>query len=129
MNNNAPRADGWLNSLRRAGDSLLGLAQSRFELFAAELQEEKLRALTTIAWVVVALVLVAAGLLVGLGALAIYLWDIARYFGLAGLALVTMAAGTGILLAIRRRLQNGPAPFSETINEFRKDRECLGKDN
>lgn len=129
MDESAHKAGGWLNSLRRAGDSLLGLVQSRIELFAVELREEKLRDLNLLVWLVVALALVVAGLLVGLGALAIYLWDIAGYLGLVGLALATLAAGAGILLGIRRRIQNGPIPFAETIDGFRKDRECLRSDN
>lgn len=128
MDDNPGKTGGWLHSLRRTGDSLLGLAQSRFELFAVELQEEKLRALDIIVWLVVALALGVAGLLVGLCALAIYLWDIAGYFGLGGLALVSLAAGAGVLWSIRRRIRNGAVPFAETIGEFRKDSECLRND-
>ena len=40
MDQSAHNAGGWLNSPRRTGKSLLGLAQIRFELFALELQEE-----------------------------------------------------------------------------------------
>ena len=120
---------GWLNSLRRTCDSLVGLAQSRFELFTVELQEEKLRTLNLIFWLFVALTLGVAGLLVGLGALAIYLWDVAGYFGLVGLALMALAAAAGVWGNIRRRIRNGPAPFAETIAEFRKDRECLHRRN
>jgi uncharacterized membrane protein YqjE len=125
MDESAHKAGGWLNSLRHTGDSLLRLAQSRFELFAVELQEEKLRALNVVVWLVVALVLGAIGLLVGLGALALYLWDIASYLGQIGLALAALAAAVGILWGIRRRIRSGPIPFAETIGEFRKDRECL----
>ncbi len=81
----------WSDSLRRSGNSLLGLAQSRFELLAVELQEEKLKALSTITWLVVAFALVVAGLLVAIGSLALYLWIAAGYLGLIGLALGTLA--------------------------------------
>lgn len=94
-----------------------------------KLQEEKLRALNLIVWLVVALALVVAGLLVVLSALAICLWGIAGYFGLVGLALATLAAGAGVLWAIRGRIRNDPTPFAETIGEFKKDRECLRNDN
>jgi uncharacterized membrane protein YqjE len=129
MDESAHKAGGWLNSLRRTGDSLLGLAQSRFELFAVELQEQKLRALKLMVWLVVALALVVAGLIVGLGALAIYLWNIAGYWGLIGLALTSIGAGAGALWRTHYRIENGPTPFAETIGEFKKDRECLRNDN
>lgn len=129
MDEREPKTDGWLDSIRSSGDSLLGLAQSRLELFAVELQEEKLRALTTLMWLVVAVTFVVTGLLVGLGALALYLWSLAGYLGLVGLSLLTLATGAGIVWRIHHRIQNGPAPFAETIGEFRKDRECLRKDH
>lgn len=128
MDESPHKSGGLLNSLHRIGDSLLGLAQSRIELFAVELREEKLRDLNLLAWLVVALALVVAGLLIGLGALAVYLWDIAGHFGVAGLALATVASGAGMLWGIRRRIQHGPIPFAETIDGFRKDRECLRQD-
>jgi len=124
MKVDAHQADGWLHSLRCAGDSLLGLAQSRFELFAVELQEQKLRALRLLAWLVVALALIVAGLIVVLGALAIFLWNVAGYWGLVGLALASLAAGAGALWRTHHQIENA-TPFAESIAQFRKDRECL----
>jgi uncharacterized membrane protein YqjE len=116
---------GWWASLRRIGDSLLGLVQNRFELFAAELREEKLRAVSLLLWLGGALALGAAGLLVGMGALALFLWEAAGYVGLAGLALAALMSAAGIVWTIRRRIHTGPGPFAETIAEFKRDRECL----
>jgi uncharacterized membrane protein YqjE len=128
MEGGEPHTDGWRDSLRRMGGSLLGLAQSRFELFAVELQEEKLRALDTLVWLVVAFALLVAGMLVGLGTLAFYLWAVAGYGGLVGLAIVLIGAAAALLRSIRLRILRGPTPFAETITEFRKDRECWTKD-
>ena len=128
MDESAHKADGWLNSLRRAGESMLGLMQSRIELFAVELQEEKLRLIGTIVWLVIALALIVAGLLVGLGAVTLYLWDVAGYFGIVGLALALLTAGASVLWAIRRQIRSNPVPFAETISEFDKDRKCLRGD-
>jgi len=119
----------WSDSLRRSGNSLLGLAQSRFELLAVELQEEKLKAVSTITWLVVAFALVVAGMLVGIGSLALYLWTAAGYLGLIGLALGTMALGFAVLWGVRRQIRNGPLPFGESMSEFRKDIECLRDEN
>jgi uncharacterized membrane protein YqjE len=116
----------WRDSLRRTGDSLLGLAQNRIELFAVELQEAKLRALNMLVWLVVALAFIVAGVLVALGALALYLWQVAAYFGLIGLALVSLAAGAGLLWFVHNRIRTSPSPFSKTVEEFKKDRTCLG---
>ena len=64
MSDDAPKSEGWLEALRRSGDSLLGLMQSRLQLFAVELQEEKLRAINLFIWLSVALALGMAGVLV-----------------------------------------------------------------
>jgi len=127
MNENAAHADGWFDSLRRIGESLLALIRSRFELFAVELQEEKLRLMNLLLWLGIAMTLGAAGLLVGIGALAVWLWNSAGYAGLIALALVALAAAGGILLGVRRQIKSGPPPFAGTVAEFRKDSECLRK--
>ena len=129
MDEASEKSDGWQHSIRRAGDTLLGLAQNRFELFTVELQEEKLRALDVIVWLVVALALIVAGLLVGLGALALYLWRVAGFLGLIGLALVTLGAGAALVRKIHNQIRNGPGPFAQCLDEFRKDRECLKDGN
>lgn len=116
---------GWFDGLRRMRDSLFSLARSRAELFAVELQEEKLRLLTLLVLAAVGLVLGAIGLLLALGTLAIWLWETAGYAGLTGLALGTLFASGCLLLTVRKRIRRGPRPFAGTLSEFRKDYECL----
>ncbi|MGD0209036.1 MAG: phage holin family protein [Verrucomicrobiota bacterium] len=128
MNETATHTDGWFDSLRRTSESLLALIRSRFELFAVELQEEKLRLINLLLWLGIAMTLGAAGLLVGMGALAVWLWNRAGYAGLIVLALAALAVAAGILLDVRHRINRGPPPFAGTVAEFRKDSECLRKD-
>jgi len=125
MSDNESKSLGWLESLRRSGDSILGLAQNRFELFTVELQEEKLRAINLLIWLAAAVALGIAGVLVLVAVLALVLWEIAGYLGLVGLGLISLFAAVGILWSLHCRLQTSPTPFSTTIEEFKKDRECL----
>jgi uncharacterized membrane protein YqjE len=122
-----PKPDGWTETLRRSGDSLLGLVQSRLELFTVELQEEKLRAINLLIWLTIALALGVAGLLVAVGALAIFLWNTTGYLGLIGLAVLTLASAAGLLWWLRQRLETGVTPFNTTVTEFKKDREWLSR--
>ena len=122
------QSGGLLEKLRRIGESLFALARSHAELFAVELQDEKLRLLNLLVWSGVALTLGVAGLLVAIGTLAMWLWDAGGYLGLIGLTLVSLAGAVALILSIRRRIQLGPTPFAETIDEFRKDAACLRKD-
>jgi uncharacterized membrane protein YqjE len=125
MSDTPPITGGWFESLRRIGGSLSALLRSRFELFTVELQEEKLRLLNLLVWLGLALALATAGIFVAIIALAFWLWEVAGYAGLIGLAAVALAAALGILWTIRRKIQTGPAPFAQTVAELRKDGECL----
>jgi len=117
--------DGLLTSAKRIGQSLLALLHTRVELFAVELQEEKLRAIRMLVWLTVALALGVAGILVTVAALGIFLWEKAGYFGLVGLAIVTLAGAAALLWILHRRILSGPDPFAATISEIGKDLECL----
>ena len=118
---------GIMESTRRLGNSLVGLLQTRAELFAVEVQEEKLRAVRLLVWVAAAIALGVAGLLVAIGGLALLVWEMAGYWGLAGLAAGAIGLAAIILWIIHRRVTHGPAPFAGTVAEFRKDAECLKK--
>lgn len=114
---------GWLDALRRLRDSALGLARTRVELFAIELQEEKLRTINLFAWIGAALTLGVAGLLALIGTLALYLWQVAGYAGLSGLALILLTGSVIIFWRVRRAVLEGPPPFAATVAEFQKDLE------
>ena len=120
-------AGGIMESVRRLGNSLTGLLHTRAELFAVELQEEKLRAIRLMVWVAVAITLGVAGLQVAIVGLAIFFWDLAGYWGIAGLAAIVLGLAAIILWNIHRRITRSPAPFAGTVAEFRKDAECLKK--
>ena len=120
---------GVLASLRRMGDSLLGLAQTRVQLFALEVQSETLRRLDLLLRLGIALAVGAMGLMVGTAALAIYLWRTAGYAGLLLAAGVLVGLGAILVWRLREATRKGPLPFAETIAEFEKDRACFrGKD-
>ena len=118
-------AAGTFDSVRRIGTSALGLLQNRLSLVAVELQEEKLRVISLLMWVGVALLLAAAGIMVAIAALALFLWERAGYAGLIGLALAALAGGFVMVLWVRRHVMRGPQPFATTVSEFGKDLQCL----
>ena len=125
MNSSPPSPGGWFESLRRMGESLAALLQSRFELFTVEWQEEKLRLLNLLVWLGLAAAIGATGVLVALFTLAYWLWITAGFAGLIGLAAAALAVASGVVWRIRRKIRTGPTPFAQTVAEFRKDGECL----
>jgi uncharacterized membrane protein YqjE len=118
-------SQGVFASVRRLSGSMLALMRTRIALFAVELQEEKVRALSLLAWFCAALAIGLIGLLVAIGALALFLWQRAGYAGVLTLAGVLLAAGVALLWALRRRLRSGTRPFAETTAEFERDLEWL----
>jgi uncharacterized membrane protein YqjE len=125
MSETGTKPGGMLASLRRMGDSFLALAQSRLQLFALELQSEKLRLMDALLWLSIAVALGAMGLIVGTVALAIYLWEMARYVGLALVSGLFVGAAVVIVWRLREGIRKGPMPLAGTIAEFKKDRACL----
>jgi len=120
---------GVFGSLRRIGDSLLALAEGRIQLFALEIQSETLRRLDLLLRLGIALAVGAMGLMVGTAALGIYLWRTAGYVGLLLAAGVLVGLGAILVWRLRAAIRKAPLPFAETLAEFEKDRACWrGKD-
>lgn len=118
-----------MNSVRALAASLLTSARQRLELFALELQEEKLRALQIFIWASAA-VFSAVMAITFVSLTLVYLfWESARLAVLGGLALFYTAGFVAILLTFRRYLARQPRPFSATLAELQNDRACIRPEN
>ena len=105
--------------------SLLELAQNRVELVAVEMEEEKYRVVEVVFWTAMVSMLVFLALAMLTATVIVLLWDSYRLAALLGfLGLYTVAAGIGIA-ALKRRMRQARPPFSETLAQFKKDREWL----
>ena len=122
-------AGGLFDSLRRLLDATLGLVQRRIEIFALELREEKARALDLLVRAAALIVLGLLALVAGTATVVVALWQTSPVLVLALVTLAYGLAATVLGLGLRRRLREGPKPFADTIEEFRRDRACFGKRN
>lgn len=121
---NEPASGGLLGSLKGLLDAVLETVQNRVELFGVELKEQQCRLIETIvlAAVVVALGVVTVILLTL--SIIVLLWEEARLSALIVLGFLYLLA---TFIAYRRldaKLKNQTV-FSDTLNEIKKDRECL----
>jgi uncharacterized membrane protein YqjE len=103
--------------------SLLALVENRVQLFAVELQLERLRFLETVLKFALAVSLAMVGLLLGTLTLALYVWQVARYAGLVVMTLLFLGAGAFLLWRLKESLRQSPTPFEQTLNQLKKDRE------
>lgn len=123
------KSSGMFESLRRLGDSVLSLVNSRLELASVELQEEKYRLIDLL---VRAAALVVLGILTLVSATALVVVIFWERSPVAALAIVTglyALAALMVALGIRGRLKNTPPPLADTIAELKKDREWLRAKN
>lgn len=114
---------GLLGAIRSVVVSLLASVENRVQLFAVELQLERLRFFETVLKFAVAVSLAMVGLLLGTLTLALYVWQVARYGGLVVMTLLFLGAGAFLLWRLRESLRQSPTPFEQTLNQLKKDRE------
>lgn len=128
MSEERPPSQTVFRSLKRFLSTILGIAQSRLELFSIEFQEEKWRLQQMFVWVVVgifALILTA----VVVTATVVYWVDEENRMT----ALVLFCVGYGVLTAFAflkaRKLVADKPPFQQSLEELKKDRSWLEKEN
>ncbi len=112
-------------SLKGFAESGLATVQTRLELFAVELKEEKLRAGSFLFDTVLAALFIGFGFVFLLAFLTVLFWDSHRLLAL-GLA-TTGLFGLGVWVASRAaaRLRAGSHLFAASLAEIAQDREIL----
>jgi len=125
MDDDAGRAVGLLDSLRKLAATLVATLQTRLEIVATDIEEEKAR-FARLA-LLAALVGFCAALAVNLAVLflVVLFWDTNRLLAIGVLAGVFAVAGAGAGLALRTAVAGRPRLLSATIAELRKDRRNL----
>lgn len=116
---------GLLAAVRDLALTVVALLQTRLEIFASEVEEERLR-LREFLWFAVATVF-CLGFAIVLAAVFIValLWDRFGVFAIGGLCLIFLALGIGLALSLRARTRSRPRFLGATLGELAKDRERL----
>ena len=120
-----PLPGGLLSAIRALALTVVALLQTRLEIFASEVGEERLR-LREFLWFTVATVF-CIGFAIVLAAVFIValLWDRFGAFAIGALCLVFLALGIGLAMSLRARARSRPRLFAATLGELAKDRERL----
>lgn len=116
----------------RLGESIKGLAetglatlQTRIELLAVEVKEEKLRVGCFLFDTVLAALFVGFGFIFLLGFITVLLWDTHRLLALGVATAVLFLAGIWAASRASTRLRAGSQLFAASLAEITHDREAL----
>ena len=123
-----PHSPGMFDSMRRLLDHALGAFQNRVELLAVEFREEKVNVVELFIYVAAALFFAMMTVIV-LTATVILLFSAEhRIYAAGGFSVVYLIGAIWSFMALKSRLKQTGVPFSESINELKKDREWLKPD-
>jgi uncharacterized membrane protein YqjE len=126
MSDEAGRAVGVLDSLRKLGRTLLETLQTRLEIMVTEIEEEKARIARIAALAALAGFCLALAVNLAVLFLVVLFWDSDRLLAIGVLAGGFAAAGIALGLALKNAVSKHPRVLSATIAELRKDRKELG---
>ncbi len=121
MTEEAGRSEGLLDSLRNLARTFLAIVQTRIEIFASEIDEERARLAR------IALLAAAAAFCLGLAVillvffLVVLFWDTDRLLAIGVLAGVFAIGGIAACLGLRTAISKRPKFLSATLAELRKD--------
>lgn len=119
------RTGDWGGSVRRFGDSLLGLLQTRVEILALEWAEERGSLTRLLLAVSAILVCLHLAIVLGLVFALLLVGEEHRVAVIGVAALVLLLGAVGGALGLRAWLKRRQPMFGTTIAELRKDREWI----
>jgi len=121
----ARASSGVIASLRGLVATAVEIADTRLQLLANDLEEQRLRALQILLLGAVALFCGAVGVLLISAWIVVALWDQYRLITIGVLA-VAYFAGCGIAyLRLKSRIRARPPMFNSSLAELRRDKELL----
>ena len=119
------RAESLLESLRNLARTFLAIVQTRLEIFASEIDEQRaLLARIAVLSAIAAFCLGLAVILLVLFAVVLF-WDTNRLLAIGVLAGVFAAGGIAACVMLRAAIARRPKLLTATLAELRKDRTKL----
>jgi uncharacterized membrane protein YqjE len=113
----------------RLGGTAVQILQDRLEILSLELREAKIRFVQALILACMGVVFSLLGLLLLVLAGLYFLAPEWRLCGLAVAAAAGMLAGAAVFLMLRRRLEQKPLAFDQSLAELKKDMACFSTKN
>jgi uncharacterized membrane protein YqjE len=125
MTEEAGRSEGLLESLRNLARTFLAIVQTRIEIFASEIDEERTRLARIAVLAALAALCIALAVILLVFFLVVLFWDTNRLLAIGVLAGVFAIGGIAACLGLRAAISQRPKFLSATLAELRKDRTKL----
>jgi uncharacterized membrane protein YqjE len=119
------QSPGLFFSLRKFLDTGMGAIHNRVELFAVEMREEKQNLLELIVLVSLALFMGMMAMIVITATVILMFAPEKRLWVAGGFCVLYLVGALVAFTKAKGRLKGSALPFAESVNEMRKDRECL----
>lgn len=115
--------------LRGFAAGALGILQTRLELLATEVEEEKIRLGTLLGFAAAAFFFLGFGIVLLALFLTVLLWDSHRLLALGVFTAIFLSIGIVAALAAARIGRQGSRLFAASISELAQDRDMIRPDN
>lgn len=125
MAESSPRPPGLLSVLGRIGSTLLAAVQTRLELVAVELEEEQQRFLRLLLWAGAALFFALLAVILITLAVVLACPPSVRLYVLAGFCLLYLGLAVAAACSVRGQIRNRPRPFAGSLDQLKKDADCV----
>lgn len=112
---------GLLQSIKRLAGGVLAAAQTRLEILATEIEEERLRLEQLLLLALAAAFCLGMSLVLGIAFVVIYFWDTHRLLAIALFAAAFLSAAAAFGWILRIKVRHRPKPFPVTRGELAKD--------
>jgi uncharacterized membrane protein YqjE len=121
----ARRPSGLLGSLKNLTGTLLGVVQTRLQLLANEIHEEKLRLAQIAVYAVAAVFFLVFGILLSTLFVIVLFWDSNRLLAIGAFAGIYLLFGSVLGMMALNRANTRSRLFEHSLRELDKDRERL----
>ena len=121
MPDDAGHAEGLLESLRGLAKTFVSLVQTRIEIFASEIDEERARLAKIALLAVIAAFCLGLAVVLFVLLVAVIFWDTNRLLAIGVLAGFFAVCSLAAVLALRAAIARRPKFLAATLAELRKD--------
>lgn len=126
MSDDPGHAEGLIDSLRDLARTFVALVETRIEIFASEIDEERTRLARVVVLAVVAAFCLGLAVVLLVLLVAVVFWDSNRLLAIGVIAAVFALGALAALVKLRAAAKQRPKFLSATLAELRKDEKELG---